>query len=70
VREDSDNLTSLNSKLFDRSIYDSLMRKQVDVWTAIRNKADHGKFEDLSSHDAKHTLEGVRQFLSLQLAKI
>jgi hypothetical protein len=34
---------ALNSKLFDRSIYDSLMRKQVDVWSAIRNKADHGR---------------------------
>jgi len=68
VKEDSDNLASLNTKLFDRKVYSVLMRKQVDAWAAIRNNADHGKFNELTIQNARHMLEGVQQFFSLQLS--
>lgn len=68
VKEESDNLASLNTKLFDRKVYSALVRRQVDAWAAIRNNADHGKFDELTVQNARHMLEGVQQFLTLQLS--
>jgi hypothetical protein len=62
--KESDNLASLNTKLFDAKVYSALVRKKIDVWTMLRNNADHGKFESNLEEDVRQMLEGVRQFLA------
>lgn len=59
----SDNISSLNTKIADQSIYNRLVQKQIQVWQAIRDSADHGKFNGYKSEDVKLMLEGVRKFL-------
>ena len=67
VKENSDNIASLNNKLADAKVYGGLVRKKVAVWNEIRNNADHGKFEQLNEPDVRGMLEGVRDFLSTHL---
>jgi hypothetical protein len=67
VREDSENITSLNTKLADNNIYTNFIRKKVVVWAAVRNNADHGKFADNSEQDVRQMLDGVRDFLNTHL---
>lgn len=42
VKPDSDNISSLNNKLADASVYTNFVRKKVAVWNAMRDNADHG----------------------------
>jgi len=58
-----DNISSLNQKLGDKGVYNRLVQKQIQAWEAIRNSADHGKFNDYKSDDVKLMLEGVKKFL-------
>jgi hypothetical protein len=68
VKTESDNIASLNTKLADASVYSNFVRKKVEVWNAIRNNADHGKFADNSEQDIRGMLEGVRDFLGNHLS--
>jgi hypothetical protein len=63
-RED---ISSLNSKLAAKGVYNRLQQKQIQVWNDIRNNADHGKFEEYTEDNVRNMLEGVRNFLSSQL---
>jgi len=63
----SDDIGSLNTKLADKEIYNRLLQKQVQAWKAIRDSADHGKFEDYKTEDVKAMLEGVQRFLTENL---
>lgn len=62
-----DDIGSLNTKLADKEVYNRLVQKQIQAWKAIRDSADHGKFNDYKSEDAKSMLEGVQRFLTEQL---
>lgn len=62
-----DDIGSLNTKLADKEIYNRLLQKQVQAWKAIRDSADHGKFEDYKTEDVKAMLEGVQRFLTENL---
>jgi hypothetical protein len=62
-----DNISSLNQKLADKGIYNRLVQRQIQVWEAIRNSADHGKFNDYKLDDVKLMLEGVKNFLTEHL---
>lgn len=62
-----DDIGSLNTKLADKEIYNRLTQKQIQSWKAIRDSADHGKFSDYKSEDAKSMLEGVQRFLTENL---
>lgn len=62
-----DDIGSLNTKLADKEIYNRLLQKQVQAWKAIRDSADHGKFEDYKIDDVKAMLEGVQRFLTENL---
>jgi len=62
-----DDIGSLNTKLADKEIYNRLLQKQVQAWKAIRDSADHGKFEDYKIEDVKAMLEGVQRFLTENL---
>jgi len=67
VRE-SDNISSLNSKLADAEVYDTLWRRKVHVWDGIRSNADHGRFGRNASDDVQQMLDGVRDFLAMFLS--
>jgi len=62
-----DNISSLNQKLADKGVYNRLVQRQIQVWEAIRNSADHGKFNDYKLDDVKSMLEGVKKFLTEHL---
>ena len=68
VKPDSDNISSLNTKLADASVYSNFVRKKVALWNAIRDNADHGKFDDNKTQDVRGMLEGVREFLGNHLS--
>ncbi|HOX96437.1 MAG TPA: hypothetical protein PLI45_03610 [Candidatus Woesebacteria bacterium] len=62
-----DDIGSLNTKLADKEIYNRLMQKQIQAWKAIRDSADHGKFDEYKAEDVKSMLEGVQRFLAENL---
>jgi len=62
-----DNIGSLNQKLFQKPVYGKPQMRQISIWQAIRDSADHGKFEDYNAESVKNMLEGVRNFLASQL---
>lgn len=65
ARED---LSSLNSKCARAGVYNRLVQKKVQVWTDVRNHADHGEFEQYSEDDVREMLSGVQGFLAQYLA--
>jgi len=66
VKEDDD-ISSLNTKIADKEVYNRLIQKQIQAWKAIRDSADHGKFDDYNSEDVKSTIDGVQRFLTENL---
>jgi len=63
----NDDIGSLNTKIADQGIYNRLVQRQIQAWKAIRDSADHGKFNEYKSEDVKSMLEGVRRFLAENL---
>jgi hypothetical protein len=63
-RED---ISSLNSKLAAKGVYNPLQQKQIQVWNDIRNNADHGNFKEYKEDDVRDMLGGVRKFLASYL---
>lgn len=61
--QSGDDLSSLNGKCSAAKIYNSIVSKQISVWTDIRNKADHGNFAQVKSQDVMDMLSGVTRFL-------
>lgn len=66
VKSDDD-IGSLNTKIADKEIYSRLIQKQVQAWKAIRDSADHGKFDEYKKEDIETMLTGVQRFLSENL---
>lgn len=62
-----DDLSSLNTKLAQAKVYNEVVRKSVALWTDIRNKADHGKFQELTATDVKLMHAGVQDFMASRL---
>lgn len=62
---DSDDISSLCTKIKDANIFDEIKRKQVMAWKAIRDHADHGKFDQYSKEQVELMLMGARDFLSI-----
>lgn len=60
----SDDIGALNAKLADKEIYNRLVQKQIQAWKAIRDSADHGKFNDYKIEDVESMLKGVQRFLT------
>ena len=59
-----DDIGSLNTKLADKEIYTRLIQKQIQAWKAIRDSADHGKFDEYKTEEVKSMLEGIQRFLA------
>ena len=65
--KNSDNISALNQKLYQKNIYDKLIFEQIKAWSTIRNYAAHGHFEKYQEEDVRDMLKGVRDFLIKQL---
>ena len=63
VREKED-LSTLNKKLADKEVYNRLVQRKAQVWTDVRNLADHGKFDEFSEKDVRNLIEGAQSFLA------
>jgi hypothetical protein len=61
---DRDDLTALANRLAEKNVYNRLMQKQLNVWIAVRNSADHGKFEEYALLDVQNMHSGVTAFLA------
>ncbi len=59
-----DNISSLNKKLADKSVYNRLQQREIEVWNKLRDYADHGHFDQYKMDGVKDMLGGVRKFLS------
>ncbi|MDP3972973.1 MAG: hypothetical protein Q8P61_08705 [Candidatus Nanopelagicales bacterium] len=62
-----DDISSLNNRLAAKAVYTNLVRKQVDVWGAVRNHADHGEFDKISEADVRDMYSGVTRFMAEKL---
>jgi hypothetical protein len=62
-----DDLSALNSKLAQAGVYNRLMQKKIQVWTDVRNHADHGQFDEYAESDVRNMLLGVTDFLGTHL---
>lgn len=60
----SDDIAALNTKLADKGAYNRLAQKQIQAWKAIRDSADHGKFDDYKKEDVRAMIQGVQRFLT------
>jgi hypothetical protein len=60
-----DGLSALNQKLVSAvpPAYNSIKAKKIEVWTKIRNDADHGHFESLNEQDVRDMIAGVENLL-------
>jgi hypothetical protein len=63
----SDDISCLNKKLADKQIYNRITQKKIQAWKAIRDSADHGKFDEYKEQDIQDMLEGVKRFLGENL---
>lgn len=62
-----DGIDTLNKGLATGSVYNALVKKNVDAWRELRNSADHGKFTEYTKQDVVNMNSGVRQFLAANL---
>jgi hypothetical protein len=59
-----DDLTSLANRLAEKGVYNRLTQKNLNVWIAIRNHADHGEFDEYTPEQVRSMHAGVSTFLS------
>ncbi len=59
-----DNISSLNKRLADNSVYNRLQQREIEVWNKVRDYADHGHFNEYMADDVEKMLGGVNKFLS------
>jgi len=57
----------LNVLLVKADAYDKLLQKQVTAWADLRNKADHGRFEEVTAADSCDFLKWLRRFVTEHL---
>lgn len=65
--KDGDDISALNTKLGDKNIYNRLVQQQIQAWKVVRDRADHGKFDEYKKEDVEAMLEGVQRFLTTNI---
>ncbi len=60
----SDDIAALNSKLADKEVYSRLVQKQIQALKAIRDSADHGKFDEYKKENVETMLNEIQRFLA------
>jgi hypothetical protein len=66
--QSGDDISTLNQKCSNATVYSAIQRKKVEVWAGIRNHADHGKFDAVTKEDVELMQREVEQFLSCFLS--
>ena len=59
----TEKISTLNQKLANGNVYKRLTQRKLEVWNTVRNKADHGYFNEYTAQDVKDMHKGVREFL-------
>lgn len=59
-----DNIESMNAPLRTAGVYGLPQQQQVTAWAAIRNKADHGHFDQYDIAEVRVMQQGVAGFIS------
>jgi hypothetical protein len=53
---------TMNTELRKAAAYEALQQKHITAWLAIRNAAAHGHYQDYTTNDVRHLIDGVRDF--------
>ena len=59
-----DDLSALNQKLGNKTVYNRLVQKKVSVWIDVRNAADHGQFDVFEDNDVRDLIKGSKSLLA------
>jgi len=62
-------LSGLSSQLLQAEAIDPLSRKELQVWTDLRNAADHGDWDKVTEDRTADMLRGVTRFLAEEMPK-
>lgn len=62
-----DDITSVNQKLAEATVYNRLQQKEVHTWGAVRNHADHAEWDQYNAEQVRSMLDGVTRFLVAHL---
>lgn len=57
-------MNALIDLLKKRQVFNEIQAKQLRAWTAIRNSAAHGNFEEFNRHQVEMMLDGVTAFIN------
>lgn len=64
---EADGIEKMNVPLKKAGAYGLTQQQQVTAWTAIRNKADHGHFQEYSTEEVSLMHQGVATFVASYL---
>lgn len=64
---EGDSLEAMNEPLRRAGVYGLPQKQQITAWTAIRNKADHGRFAEYSLEEVRLMHQGVSGFVATYL---
>ncbi len=59
-----DGIDTLNKKLLAGEVYEAFEHSLIDAWRHLRNDADHGHFDKVTSEKVSTMLEGVRRLMT------
>lgn len=54
----------LNAELVKSNIYNLLDNKNITAWLELRNNAAHGKYQEYTSSEVKHMIDGILGFVA------
>jgi hypothetical protein len=64
IRENVDDLSTLNAKMSAAGVYGAALQKQIDEWAALRTRAEAGELTAEMRTAADALLRGVREFVN------
>lgn len=67
VYPENTSIEPLNVTLAKAGAYDKLVQKQITAWADLRNKADHGRFDEVSTSDTADFIRWLRRFVTERL---
>jgi hypothetical protein len=64
IRENVDDLSTLNESMSAAGVYGATMRQRIDEWAGMRTRAEAGELTPAMRAQADSLLRGVREFVS------
>jgi hypothetical protein len=62
-----DDISALSTKLTQKGHITAVRRSEIQVWSTVRSKADHGHPEEFGPDDVAKMIAGVQSFLAAEL---